>query len=89
MEIKYYSNPQIYIGTASDPMLFGPFASGIVVKFTEAPGAAPSIKEIGSTTGKAGAVTWHITLLTDPVVTAKDASGNTASCTCLVPPPPK
>ena len=68
---------------------FGPFASGTVVKFTEAPGAAPSMKKIGSSKGQAGAVICHIILPTDPVVTAVDAAGNVGTCTCFVPPPPK
>lgn len=84
-------NPQIFVkGTSGNPTpAFGPFASGIVVKLTEAPGATPSIKSIGSSSGQAGAVTWHITLDSDAIVTGVDASGNAASVTCLVPPPPK
>ena len=81
--------PEIYVGTADEPKLFGPFESGVVIKFTEAPGADPSCKKIGSSNGQAGAVAWHITLPCDPVVTAVDVSGNTATCDgCLVPPPP-
>ena len=69
---------------------FGPFPSGIVIKFTEAPGATPSIKKIGSPAqGGATAVTWHITLPSEPVVFATDASGNIAFFPCFVPPPPK
>src|SRR4051794_11683281 len=40
---------------------FGPYASGTVVKYTQAPGATPSAKDIGSTNGQAGAVAGHIT----------------------------
>jgi hypothetical protein len=81
---------EIYIGTEDNPMMFGPYASGVVVKITEAPGAAPEEKKIGSDKGQAGAVSYHITLPTDPVVTAVDSSGNIATCPdCLVPPPPK
>jgi hypothetical protein len=81
---------EIYIGTEEDPMMFGPYTSGVVVKITEAPGAVPEEKKIGSDKGQAGAVSWHIILPTDPVVTAVDSSGNSATCTeCLVPPPPK
>ncbi len=81
---------EIYIGTEGDPMMFGPFANEVVVKFTEDSEAAPECKEIGSDKGQAGAVSWHIILPTDPVVTAVDSSGNTATCTgCLVPPPLK
>ncbi|MFC1987809.1 hypothetical protein ACFLVH_04620 [Chloroflexota bacterium] len=84
------SEIEIWIGTSDEPMLFGPYSSGIIVKLTEAPGAEPSEKKIGSTNGKAGAVTSHITLPSDPVMTAVDASGNSNTCTgCLVPPPSK
>jgi len=80
----------IYVGTADNPKLFGPFTSGIVVKFTEAPGATPESKKMGSSKGQAGAVSYHIILPSDPVVTAVDSSGNEATCVgCLVPPPPK
>jgi len=69
---------------------FGPFASGDVVKITEAPGATPVCKKIGSSNGQADAVAAHITLPADPVVTAVDTSGNVGTCLgCLVPPPPK
>ncbi|MFC2015299.1 hypothetical protein ACFLUP_04870, partial [Chloroflexota bacterium] len=68
---------------------FGPFKSGVVIKFTEAPGAIPSIKKIGSKTDQADSVEWHITLPSEPVVIAVDASGNKAFFPCFVPPPPK
>jgi len=91
------SAPVIYIGTEefvvgqSNPDDFFIFEDGcVVVKFTEAPGATPSCKSIGSANGQAGAVSCHITLPSDPVITAIDASGNYSVCTdCLVPPPLK
>ena len=43
-----------YMGSTTSP--FGPYASGTVVKFTEAPGALPTAKKMGSTNGKAGEV---------------------------------
>lgn len=64
---------------------FGPFSSGTVVKYTQAPGATPSSKTIGSPNGQAGAVTVHITGPDELVVRSLD--GNTT--TCFVPPPPK
>lgn len=82
------SNPEVYIGTIDDPYMFGPFASEIVIKFTEAPGTEPSIKKIGSYNEQADAVLWHITLPSEPVVTAVDEYGNVTQCKCLVPPPP-
>ena len=64
---------------------FGPFPSGTVVKYTQAPGAAPTSQTIGSSTGEAGAVTVHITGPDELVV--RSIEGNTT--TCFVPPPPK
>lgn len=83
--------PEIYITyrESGEPMLFGPFTSGIIVKFTQAPGAKPSIKNIGSSNGQAGAVSYHITVPDEPIVWALDDSGNRHGCFCLVPPPPK
>ncbi|MDY6892706.1 MAG: vWA domain-containing protein [Chloroflexota bacterium] len=82
--------PQIFVSCDGCAVVFGPFDSGIVIKFTEAPGAAPSIKKIGSFNDQADSVACHITLPSEPVVTAVDFSGNVATCyDCLVPPPPK
>jgi hypothetical protein len=64
---------------------FGPFSSGTVVKYTQAPGATPSSKTIGSDNGQAGAVTTHITGPDELVVRSIDGS----TITCFVPPPPK
>ena len=81
-------NPQLWIGTVDNPMMFL-IEPGIVVKFTESADANPEMKKIGSTNGQAGAVSWHIILPSDPVISAVDASGNIFSCTeCLVPPSP-
>ena len=66
---------------------FGPFTSGDTVKITEAPGAEPSMKKIGS--DKLNFVVAHLILNSDAVVTATDSSGNTSSVTCYVPPMPK
>ena len=84
-------NPNIWVGVPGVPgSWFGPFSSGVIVKITEAAGAAPSIKKIGSSNGQAGAVTWHITLPSDPVLVAIDDAGNRNRCRdCLVPPLPK
>jgi hypothetical protein len=77
------------VGTAvsvvTGGVTFGPFASGSVVKYTQAPGATPSAKTIGSSTGQAGAVIIHITGPDELVVVATDGS----TTTCFVPPPPK
>ncbi len=66
-----------------------PFRSGDVIKYTQADGADPSSKKIGSANGEAGAVVAHIVSPGDAVITATDGSGNSASVTCLVPRPPK
>ncbi len=79
----------IYVQNLDGSYVFGPYASGDKIKLTEAPGAVPTAKKIGSTEGQAGAVLTHITLNTDAMVTATDAAGNTTSVMCLVPPPPK
>jgi hypothetical protein len=65
---------------------FGPYPSGTVVKYTQATGATPSEKKIGSTDGQAGAVLVHITGTADFSVTPV---GGGTSTTCLVPRPPK
>jgi hypothetical protein len=64
---------------------FGPFPSGTVVKYTQAPGATPTATQIGSTNGQAGAVLVHITGPDELVVVSIDGS----TVTCFVPPPPK
>jgi hypothetical protein len=77
------------VGTAvsvvTGGVTFGPFPSGSVIKYTQALGATPSQKTIGSTTGQAGAVIVHITGPDELVVRTVDG----ATTTCLVPPPPK
>jgi hypothetical protein len=77
------------VGTAvtvvTGGVTFGPFPSGSVVKYTQAPGAAPTSKTIGSTTGQAGAVIVHITGPDELVIVSVDGTRTT----CLVPPPPK
>ncbi len=81
---------EVFVEDTGSGTVFGPFASGVVIKYTEAPGTEPEQKKMGSDKGKAGAVTWHIIGNGDPVVYAVDSSGNvSASTTCLVPPLPK
>jgi len=69
----------------TDGNVFGVFPSGTRVKYTEANGATPSVTKIGSDTGQAGAVDFHITGTGDLVVVSVDGS----TATCPVPPPPK
>jgi hypothetical protein len=69
----------------TDGNVFGTFRSGTKVKYTEANGAEPSVKKIGSINGQAGAVDFHIKGTGDLVVVPIDG----AAVTCPVPPPPK
>jgi hypothetical protein len=77
-------NPQIFVVDLGTGTVFGPFPSGTNVKYTQAPGATPSIKP-GS-----GDVDWKIKGQGDMGVYAVDGGGNqSATVSCLVPPPPK
>lgn len=69
--------------SADASVCFGPFANGDQIKVTQAPGAPQSSKPM------AGVIVAHLTLKGDPVVKATDASGNTGTASCFVPPPPK
>jgi len=83
-------DPQIWVMDGGSGTIFGPYASGTTIKYTQAPGATPSEKKIGSSNGQAGAVTVHLKGTGDAFVFATDASGNeSAAVACLVPPPPK
>lgn len=82
-------HPMIYVTDRDMNYVFGPFPSETVVKFTEDPTVPPECKKMGSDKGKAGYVSWHIILPTDPIVWAVDASGNVAWEIQLVPPAPK
>lgn len=75
-------DPQIFID-AGEGVIFGPFPSGTVVKYTETPGGKPRIR------AGIGEVDWFIAGTQDMVFYAVDASGNQSGpTTCLVPPPP-
>src|SRR2546427_330476 len=64
------SNPgvTVFVKDTGSGTIFGPFPSGTKIKYTQAPGATPSSKKIGSTTGQAGAVKYHITGTGDALV---------------------
>jgi hypothetical protein len=79
------SDVETAVSVVTGGVEFGPFPSGSVVKYTQAPGASPSAKTIGSSNGQAGAVIIHITGPDELVVKAIDGS----TTTCFVPPPPK
>jgi hypothetical protein len=77
---------QIFITDAGSGTVFGPYSSGVNIKYTQAPGGKPVAKPIGD----GGAVDWHITGTGDAQVTAVDGSGNkSAPVACLVPPKPQ
>lgn len=83
-------NPQIYVVDDGSGHVFGPYAPGTIVKWTQAPGAEPRERPMGSTLGEAGAVAWHLRGQGDMLVYAVDAAGNSSDPTvCLVPPFPK
>ena len=62
---------------------FGPWPSGTKVKYTQAPGSTPSMKD------GAGDIDFQVKGPNELVFTATDQSGNATVVTCLVPPPPK
>jgi len=77
-------DPQVFLRDAGSGTVFGPFQSGVAVKYTQAPGAKPDQK------GMAGEVTWHITGKGDAEVYARDCAGNVSDPVwALVAPKPK
>jgi hypothetical protein len=73
---------------------FGPFSGGTTIKYTQAPGAPPSMKRMGSNSdqGQAGAVVAHIIGNGDAAIQAVDGSGNVSDpddALCPVPPKKK
>jgi hypothetical protein len=74
----------VFVTDLGSGTTFGPYPAGTVIKYTQAPGKAPSEQKIGSDTGQAGAVTVHITGTGDFQITQ-----GSSTQTCLVPPPPK
>jgi hypothetical protein len=75
----------VFVEDGGSGTIFGPFAPGTKIKYTQAPGATPGEKKIGSENGEAGAVFTHITGTGDAFV----FSGDGVRVPCLVPPPPK
>lgn len=74
---------EIYLVDSVSGFVAGPYQSGAQVKITQAPGVKPVAKP------GAGAVVAHLLFKGDPSAVAVDAAGNTATTSCLVPPPPK
>ena len=80
----------MFVADLETHTVFGPYAPGTNVKYTEANGKEPSEKKIGSTNGQAGAVLVHIQGKGDMAVFAIDANNlGSEWITCFVPPPPK
>jgi hypothetical protein len=77
----------VYVVDLGSGIRFGPYPGGTTIKYTQAPGATPGAKSIGSDTGQAGAVEVHITGTGDFEIVPAVGDGPTQ--TCLVPPPPK
>jgi len=79
-------NAMIFVRDSGSGMVFGPYPNPVKIKYTEANGATPSAKKIGSTMGQAGAVFVHITGTGDAQVFT---SANATLTACVVPPPPR
>ena len=80
----------VFVVDLGSGTVFGPFAPGTKIKYTQAPGSTPSSSQMGSSNGQAGAIAWHIIGTGDAAMYAVDESGNqSANVSCLVPPPPK
>lgn len=75
-------SPSVTVTDLGSGHVFGPFTSGTNIKYVQSNGG-PAIKP------GTGAVDWNIKGTGDASVTGTDASGNSASVTCLVPRPPK
>jgi hypothetical protein len=81
------TNPQVFVLDTGSGTVFGPFASGTNIKYTQDPTATPTQQQMGSSTD---ALSWHVIGTGDAATYAVDASGNvSAQASCLVPPPPK
>ena len=88
------ASPEVWVEDTGSGTLFGPFQTGNRIKYTEANGATPSSKKIGSTAvdnaGKSDAIAAHITGAGDAAVFAIATGGEaSAKVFCRVPPPPK
>lgn len=84
------SSLQLFVTDTGSGTVFGPYAVGTVIKYTQDPSATPEVKSMGSDTGRAGDVEAHIIGTGDAAINSFDGSGNvSATVYCLVPPPPK
>ena len=80
-------DPQLFLVDTGSGTVFGPFASGTRIKYTQASGVTPTQEPMGK---PSDAVQWHIKGTGDASLFAVDASGNDSRrAACLVPAPPK
>jgi hypothetical protein len=86
-KISSNTGVDVFVKDLGSGTIFGPFPSGTKIKYTQAPGATPGSKKIGSTNGQAGAVKYHITGTGDALVYPTGEPNHGALC--KVPPPPK
>ena len=77
------THPEVFLRDSGSGHVWGPFASGQKVKYTQA-ASGPSAKQLG------GSDILHLTGTGDAALYAVDFSGNaSAPVACLVPAPPK
>jgi len=75
-------NPTIMVKDDGSGEMFGPFPSGTNIKYTQAPGGKPNMRE-GN-----GEVDYFIKGKGDALVVVTDFAGNEDTASCLVPPSP-
>jgi hypothetical protein len=81
------STLEVYVVDTGSGTVFGPYPVGTAIKYTEARGAPPGAKKMGS---DGDAVDIHITGNGDAELFAVDGSGNRSNpVACPVPPPPQ
>ncbi len=79
-------SPVVFVKDTGSGTIFGPFANGTRIKYTES-NSEPVSKAIG---GPDSAVNWHVKGNGDAAVYAMNNAGvNSTEVSCLVPPPPK
>lgn len=79
---------ELFVTDDGSGTVWGPFPAGTNIKYVQAPGAPPSIKDMSGAGD--GYVHWMIKGNGDAYVTAVDGSGNVSDpAYCLVPPPPQ
>ncbi len=83
---------QVWVEDMGTGTVFGPFESGVRIKYVEANGATPSIRPMGGNNGRGGsatAVDYQIKGQGDAAAVFFDEDGNVIRTACLVPPFPQ